>query len=174
MDDKAPRAVLANSGQVATVTSPMSWERNQSAPMGVCDSRLAVGVTLQPWAQLTTLQAMHNSGGGTWLGEGLVVVSYWVTVHVLVEFELLCALMFAHKWKLLTKLCIALTKLFDTYCNLYICFWFKLMAFRKCNKTSVPSVDVYVLCSSLWKAKASHIAVTEPHMACLSIHTVGW
>lgn len=65
MDDRAPRAVLANSGQVATVTSPMSGERNQSAPMGVCDYRLTVGVTLQPRAQLTTLQAMHNNRGGT-------------------------------------------------------------------------------------------------------------
>lgn len=65
MDVKAPRAVLAISGQVATVTSRMSRERNQSVPMGVCDCRLAVGVTLQPWAQLTTLQAMHNNRGGT-------------------------------------------------------------------------------------------------------------
>lgn len=64
MDDEAPRAVLANSGQVAAVTSPMYWERNQSVPMDVYDSRLAVGVTLQPRAQLTTLQAMHNNRGG--------------------------------------------------------------------------------------------------------------
>lgn len=38
--DKAPRAVPANS-HVATVTSPMSWERDQSA-----DPRLAEGITL--------------------------------------------------------------------------------------------------------------------------------
>lgn len=41
MDDKAPRAVPANSGHVASVTSPVSWERDHSAPLGVSDSRLA-------------------------------------------------------------------------------------------------------------------------------------
>lgn len=46
MDDIAPRAVPANSGHVAIITSPVSWERNQTAPMGVSDSQLAEGVTL--------------------------------------------------------------------------------------------------------------------------------
>lgn len=44
VDDKAPRAVLANSGQVVTVTGPVSWEKKQtsgllSAPLGVFDPR---------------------------------------------------------------------------------------------------------------------------------------
>lgn len=46
MGDIAPRAVPVNSGHVAVVTSPASWEGNQSAPMGVSDSQLAEGVTL--------------------------------------------------------------------------------------------------------------------------------
>ena len=41
MVDKAPRAVPANSDNVATVTGPVSWERDQSA-----DPRLAEGITL--------------------------------------------------------------------------------------------------------------------------------
>lgn len=41
-------------------------------------------------------------------------ICWWVSVNVKIQF--------AHKWKFSTNLCIALTKLFSTYCNLYIQF----------------------------------------------------
>lgn len=76
MDDKAPRAVPDNSGHVPAVTSPMSWERDQSAPLGVFDSRLAEGVTLCSLGLGQQRgQAMHSNRGGTRPGKARCGVS---------------------------------------------------------------------------------------------------
>lgn len=65
-------------------------------------------------------------------------------------------------------LCIALTKIFDTYCHFITCFilfsFFKLMAFRWCNKTLFFSLDwkcfVFV---SLKSQGISHCCNRTPH-----------
>lgn len=111
MDDKALRAVLAISGQVAAVTSSMSWERNQSSILysvlpRVCLNPGWLRMSLcNLWLNWFTGQSMHsNRGWGAWGGTrlekaGVIDDDEWLLIHCSCSslvWVALCTVFFAH------------------------------------------------------------------------------